>query len=260
MPAAIGIAEIDRRVASTGGQLVGSQLWPFRRHSKLSNFTPNRVHTDFPMDQHWLIVGCVELGAVIVLAWAAVGALSRIEIPLNFHGGNLGRKATRWENFVNGCGMAVVFALLFGLVDLIVAFVFPQVISSIKYAMTELGVGVTQLLIAIFVILLGLAAHLFKKKNQLKYGLVEILFAAATAIIAARQLVPNMSWAGPLATLGGSMYIVSRGLDNVAKGHSDKKAAKKAARQLSELNEKRKREFGIFGSVEEANVEPESEY
>jgi hypothetical protein len=90
--------------------------------------------------------------------------------------------------------------------------------GAFEKVMQLLGLQITQLLIGAGVVIVGYLAYRFKRANLLAYGSVEIMFAAAVAIVTAKQMSGNTSWAGPAATLGGAIYVVSRGLGNYAEG------------------------------------------
>jgi hypothetical protein len=82
-------------------------------------------------------------------------------------------------------------------------------------AINEFGLHATQILVSIAIVGIGVAAHFFKRWNQGLYGLVEMVFAAASAFGVARVLTPQKLLLAQWATLGGFAYVVSRGLGNV---------------------------------------------
>jgi hypothetical protein len=83
--------------------------------------------------------------------------------------------------------------------------------ASIK----EFGLHVTQILVSIAIVGIGVVAHFFKRWNQGLYGLVEMVFAAAAVFGVARTLTPEKLLLAQWATLGGFAYVVSRGWGNV---------------------------------------------
>jgi hypothetical protein len=78
--------------------------------------------------------------------------------------------------------------------------------------------GLLNLLVAFGVFAVGWIAYEGKKAHQFRYGVIEILVAMVTAMISAS----GIDFAKPdtftrVATIIGCVYIVSRGLENMAK-------------------------------------------
>ena len=66
------------------------------------------------------------------------------------------------------------------------------------------------------VIGLGFCAHFWKRKYQYTYGVGELIFACmATAFIASR-IVPGQSVLSQWVALGGAVYVIARGLNNIS--------------------------------------------
>jgi len=82
-------------------------------------------------------------------------------------------------------------------------------------SINEFGLHVTQILVSIAIVGIGVAAYFFKRWNQGLYGLVEMIFAATAVFGVARTLTPQKLVLGQWATLGGFAYVVSRGWGNV---------------------------------------------
>jgi len=82
-------------------------------------------------------------------------------------------------------------------------------------SINEFGLHVTQILVSITIIAIGVAAYSFKRWNQGLYGLVEMLFATAAVFGVARTLTPQKLLLAQWATLGGFAYVVARGSGNV---------------------------------------------
>lgn len=55
----------------------------------------------------------------------------------------------------------------------------------------EFGLHATQILVSVAIVGIGVAASLFKRWNKGLYGLVEMMFAAASAFAVARTLIPQ---------------------------------------------------------------------
>ena len=128
------------------------------------------------------------------------------------------------------------FALaIFFLADVVILLA-PYAGQGYSWAMQTLGLQAAHLLLAASVISLGIGAFFFKTDYQPAYGVVELLFAAVGAVIAARQIHPGGDWSGQIATLIGCVYIVSRGLGNIKDGleAKDKEKSKKEAESKKE--------------------------
>jgi hypothetical protein len=108
----------------------------------------------------------------------------------------------------------VVFGAMFVIAD-----VFwisePYIHKLFFYLLDALGVQGTQVGVGALVIVCGAGAYWFKAKNQLSYGIVEVIFAGAAGVVTARELSTATQLAGPIATLIGAVYVVSRGISNI---------------------------------------------
>jgi len=86
------------------------------------------------------------------------------------------------------------------------------------YSVQVLGTHFTQLMIGFIVIACGWMAHRFKRKNQVRYGAVEVIFGAVSAFAIASSLSPASRMLGPLTSLIGCAYVIARGMSNVSEG------------------------------------------
>jgi hypothetical protein len=82
-------------------------------------------------------------------------------------------------------------------------------------SINEFGLHVTQILVSIAIVGIGVAAHFFKRWHQGLYGLVEMVFAAAAVFGVARTLTPQTLLLAQWATLAGFAYVVSRGWGDI---------------------------------------------
>jgi hypothetical protein len=133
---------------------------------------------------------------------------------LSYRGQPLFEKSMETAGFTLG----LVFAagtLAFADVMIVLLSNAPRVFVKL---MQILGLHLTQLVIGAVVVLLGFLAYKFKASKQSAYGAVEIMFAAAAAIVTARQMSMTTDWTGPAASLGATVYVVSRGLSNYKEG------------------------------------------
>lgn len=73
-----------------------------------------------------------------------------------------------------------------------------------------------QILAAFAVVFFGLLLYLFREKYRYYYGLVEIAFACSLIAVSISQLTSSDS-AG-LFSLGTAVYVLVRGIDNIAIG------------------------------------------
>lgn len=116
-----------------------------------------------------------------------------------------------------GIRVFLVFGAMFLLGDLLWV-TGPLVHGLYSYVLKQLGLQGAQLLMGVGVIVGGLSAYWFKRKNQTAYGFVEIIFAGALGIATARQMGPTASLSGSVAALIGAVYVVSRGAGNIMEG------------------------------------------
>jgi uncharacterized membrane protein len=82
------------------------------------------------------------------------------------------------------------------------------------WAVRTVGLGLTQLFVALFITALGFGAHYFKRKNQRWYGNVEVVVGFLTALFIAGTLKPGSLDLSKWATLAGAAYVIARGLGN----------------------------------------------
>jgi hypothetical protein len=82
------------------------------------------------------------------------------------------------------------------------------------WGISTLGLGPTQTLVGIVVTAAGFGAHLFKRKNQVFYGNVEIWVGFLSAVFVAGTLTPGNLEPSKWATLAGAAYVVARGFGN----------------------------------------------
>jgi hypothetical protein len=135
------------------------------------------------------------------------------------------RRSKGWLSFVNQfpnkvqvwTRVLVVFGSMFLIGD-VVSVLGPFTQRAYSYVLGILGIEGTQIFVSVLVVFLGCAAYLFKVRNQLAYGIVEIVFAGAGGLVAGKEIT-----AASVATLIGAVYVVSRGLDNLADGLEKRK-------------------------------------
>lgn len=112
---------------------------------------------------------------------------------------------------------SLILAMIFFFADFAI-----MAMAAIKqlclWVMQTIGLEATQVLLGVIVLILGGGAFVFKLKHQRLYGFVEVVFAGVVAIIIARQMRPGTDWSSQVATLIGTIYVVSRGLSNIKEG------------------------------------------
>jgi len=130
------------------------------------------------------------------------------------------RKIATWTQVVGGTLFSILSweASRNGLINMEHAF---------ERATHYLGLGFTQLLIAVVIIGLGIGAYRFKRRNKKWYGIVEVIIGVLSAVVVARSLAPNGLDLAKWSTLAGCSYVIARGLGN------RKEAAKDAEKALS---------------------------
>jgi hypothetical protein len=87
-----------------------------------------------------------------------------------------------------------------------------------------LGLYVVQVGIFFAVVSIGVFAHWFKNKNQKWYGWVEVLFGAASSISISFRITPGQSLFAQWVALAGCVYVIARGLNNIADANSKSRA------------------------------------
>lgn len=70
--------------------------------------------------------------------------------------------------------------------------------------------------VACAVLVVGGLAHMFKQRNQLWYGILEVGFAGGCAASIASGMSPHEALFSQWAALGGAAYVVARGLNNIS--------------------------------------------
>jgi hypothetical protein len=112
--------------------------------------------------------------------------------------------------------LAQLAAPLLSFVSVVVVFLMiGQGEQLFHSSINEFGLHVTQILVSIAIVGIGVAAHFFKRWHQGLYGLVEMMFAAAAVFGVARTLTPQTLLLAQWATLGGFAYVVSRGWGDI---------------------------------------------
>jgi hypothetical protein len=112
--------------------------------------------------------------------------------------------------------LAQLAAPLLSFVSVLVVFLMMGHGEQIFHAsINEFGLHLTQILISIAIVAIGVAANFFKRWNQGLYGLVELVFAAAAVFGVARTLTPQTLLLAQWATLAGFAYVVSRGWGDI---------------------------------------------
>jgi len=110
--------------------------------------------------------------------------------------------------------LAAIVSLTGGVVVLL----YPYGRELFVKILAAIGLRLTQLFVGLGVMVIGVGAYIFKVKRQSAYGVVEIMFAGVASVIAAKQLTTTAAPAAALATLAGSVYVVSRGMSNYFEG------------------------------------------
>jgi len=96
-----------------------------------------------------------------------------------------------------------------------------------------LGIVQFPLLLAFLTILLGVGAHVFKKKNKLRYGQVEVLVGMLSAVGIATAT--GQSVFAQSMSLAAAAYVVARGLNNwdeQLEEHGDKHGNRSISQQV----------------------------
>jgi len=107
----------------------------------------------------------------------------------------------------------VLFSWIVVIMVRLIVLMTPRTVTSLS---SSLGIRNIQFSIAVGVIIVGVLAFLFKRKNQLLYGITEICFGIVSAVTLATSALPSEMRLTQWASLVGCVYVVARGLANVS--------------------------------------------
>jgi hypothetical protein len=178
----------------------------------------------------WTFLLITELCIAAALGFSAESILYFREKKdrLHSHGGPWGifdrRPPVRYLYF-RALAFTSAFCVALGFADFVIV-VLPYIHNGYSWLIELLGLRLAELLVSASVVGLGFVAFWFKGKKQLLYGSVEVFFAAIAAIVTTRQITPTTNWGATIASFIGSIYIVSRGLNNI-KDAMDKRPNKR---------------------------------
>jgi len=96
-----------------------------------------------------------------------------------------------------------------------------QLPSLFNRLLSLAGSAGVQLLIALTVIVLGVMAFVFKRRNQFWYGIIEASFGAASTITLVFSSTPSDMHLSQWAGLVGCAYVIARGTTNVSEALGD---------------------------------------
>jgi hypothetical protein len=115
--------------------------------------------------------------------------------------------------FVKKTGLSLLPQLGFGIIfAIILHYVEGPVLKFLASPVVFLWFRVT--IAGIVVLALGYVAHWFKRKNQLWYGRVEVIFGLGSALSIAYAAKSGFELSDHWATLAGCIYVVARGQNN----------------------------------------------
>jgi hypothetical protein len=85
-----------------------------------------------------------------------------------------------------------------------------------------LGVRGAQVVLIVCVCVTGWFAHEYKRRQQIRYGMLEVLFGVVSAVSVGFSMIPGNSTLTQWVALVGSGYVIARGLNNVSDGRTEK--------------------------------------
>jgi predicted cation transporter len=94
---------------------------------------------------------------------------------------------------------------------------------ALMNSMSQFNVRTFHIVVAGCVLFIGLIAYGFKRLNRKWYGIFEIGFAWFSGVSVATRLDPHHLDLSSITALAATIYIVSRGLDNIAAVESELK-------------------------------------
>lgn len=105
-----------------------------------------------------------------------------------------------------------ILLAVFLIADGVVA-VLPYVWAGYRHLLDWLGVRVLHTFIAVGVVGVGYGAFKFKEAKKKWYGVVEVVFAGVSVVVALMTTKPD-NRVGLVITVVGAMYVSSRGFGN----------------------------------------------
>ena len=154
----------------------------------------------------WLFHRGYDPTAVMLLAVAAM----LLFFPLNFLARKLSSRFPALEDFAHGCVIGcMILATVVGL-----AFVINQVLYKLPAQHLNW--------LAVAVLPGGYLATLYKRNNQMRYGIVEVMVGVITALSTINQHPDFQAIQG--ITLIGTLYVVARGFTNIKEAQEKAKA------------------------------------
>jgi len=164
-------------------------------------------------------------GSVVVYQAIATAVIAALVVWSTYRGGERVYVNNKWfpwlKRLPDKINLGIRVFLVFGAMFIVADSVWllePHLREAYAYCLAKLGLQGTQIGAGVIVVVVGFYAYWFKVKHQLAYGMVEIIFAGAAGVVTARQMSTATQWAGSVATLIGAVYVVSRGVGNVAEG------------------------------------------
>lgn len=85
-----------------------------------------------------------------------------------------------------------------------------------------LGIRGAQIVLIVGVCVAGWFAHEYKRRQQIRYGMLEVLFGVVSTVTVGLSMIPGNSTLTQGVALVGSGYVIARGLNNVRDGRSEK--------------------------------------
>jgi hypothetical protein len=130
------------------------------------------------------------------------------------------------REFSSAIGESVLRIVLSSVMAVGMTFVFaeaqhygPRLFS---YLGQLLGVRGAQIVLIVCICGAGWFAHEYKRKQQIRYGLLEVLFGVVSTVTVGLSMIPGNSTLTQGVALVGSGYVIARGLNNVRDGRSAK--------------------------------------
>lgn len=153
-----------------------------------------------------------------------LGVATLVSVPLGFFimAVTPGRNDTKLKDLFRFCAASVlvimILGTIFGAADIVIALI-PLSFKVAKHVLVMYGPELTQIAICLLIVAVGSGAYWLKCRDQLIYGLVEVIFGGAAAFVTARfAMISAGQIPGAIATLIGSAYVVSRGIGNYVDG------------------------------------------
>jgi hypothetical protein len=132
----------------------------------------------------------------------------------------------RLKEGVRAVGESALQIVVSSALAVVMTFVFAEAqqhgAKLFSYLGHLLGVRGAQIVLITVICAAGWFAHEYKRRQQIRYGMLEVLFGVVSAVSVGLSMIPGNSTLTQWVALVGSGYVIARGLNNVRDGRTEK--------------------------------------